>query len=379
MKTQMFIKKNLFFLPSRLVFQQAGSEIPNAEEEAKKAVEAVEKKTLEQHDFYESAKDAFQDANSNLQQVREKFLVGKPPDVQEAVNKEFEKAEQKLKDNADRFGKVIEYAKKLTELREREASPLFSYDEPFKIIDIDQYKAVLKDQKVLEDFTYMAHGLIDSKIVSANFAALKVENMRNNTIVIIDSYFDLRLKTAEDLLINAKKENDPERLPAYLDGLDQNRTQLQDFMNQKFEGGTTDKYLAPTQALLKQITAFILEKTMAANDYAALNQDTKWTEANLQAAHKAAAQNAEGGKAWEQGAESKSQMLAAKTDYLIARGLLDKLATRDQLRNFISTTSTDSMLKVAYSNEKTNFTTSRDNYRELAKLYRKKYQEVSTT
>jgi len=261
MQIKMFIKKNLFFFPSRLVFR-SGPETPKTEA----IVEKVEKDVIRTW-AYQNVDDLSRAAAKSLEEDRQKAIKDIPQTTEEdiksinAINERYNEALVKIEVNKDRIQRLYNYAKQRMELLFVQKSISDRYKSPFTIDKADDYQKVLEHQKDLLILQKLGMET-NSAAVKADMAALQVDDMINNTRAAIDNFFMNRLDNDEAKLKEARVEKDKAKLEPLLNDLKNERSVLAGFVSGKFEGSIDPKaYFDLAQSVINGIDKLIREKT----------------------------------------------------------------------------------------------------------------------
>jgi len=379
MKTQMFIKKNLFFFPLRLVFM-AGPEVPKPEETVKNA----EKILLKNPELYANVEEFSRYAKAQLEAERKKTLeplqkealkggpeeVKKNAEAQVKINKAFEDAMKSFDTNQKRFEKVLAYAQRKAGLKENHG-PLTKYEQPVTVTvsysTMFNYRTVLSDQSNLLMFRDEALAT-GSDTVLDDLGDLHVDDRIKNTRVSIDTFYENEIKNANAKLTEVREEKDETKLQVKLDELYGAREHLEEHILLYGFPGATDpkKYHDPAKSMIYDINTLIVEKTIGnTKDGKALAKDIEGATSNLEQAHKG------NDKKWEAGAQAKFDMLMAKTSAWATLQMLRRAAQGDKtLLVQFSEGKPEQLVVEARRLESTNFNQAKNNYTQLEDIYR---------
>ena len=377
------MKKNLFFFPSRLVFQTR-PEAPKPEE----AVERAEKALLKNPElygnvdnFFKYAKDELEkDAQSALESLRKE---AKPEDAERnkeaeaKIREGFEAAKKSLDEKRQRFERVFEYSRYKARLQGPDGPLTIKYERPISIVDNKDYNAILLSQKALREFQD-AHKN-ETGVVKDDFDKLDINDRINYTRTAIDTYYSDTLKNDRQKLDGSKKNKTPS-LEALTD-LDEARAELESFGN--FEGGIVanqDKYRTDARNIIRGISQFIAENAAPASDRGVLTKDINDNERNLMNAQNAVKKYSDNkdskeykdSKAWEAGAREKSEMVAAKVDMFAALGILQITIPRGSFDadKIFKNPKISALIDQVQKNERVNFAAAKENYKNMATIYR---------
>jgi len=210
MKTQMFIKKNLFFFPSRLVFQTGGEAPQSAwEQEVKK----VEQKAVENPQAYENADKAFDEAKAALKTLKDTAAKEHPDMMHGKPNLEdlHNEAQRKLEANKDNFKRILDYSKRKVELSQNDG-PLTRYESTVEVKGPEDVSKLLDDQAKLTDFDKMAKSAGDLTVVKEDLARLNVDVRLNNIKFYLNQYY-LETSLNDNKVLKGIKDGTDKRPP----------------------------------------------------------------------------------------------------------------------------------------------------------------------
>ena len=364
----MFIKKNLFFFPSRLVFR-SGPETPKTEA----IVEKVEKDVIKTW-AYQNVDDLSRAAKKSLEEDRQKVTRDMPQTTEEdikslnVINEKYNEALVKIEANKDRIQSLYNYAKKRTELLQIQKSISDRYKAPFVIGKVDDYQKVLADQKELISLQKLGRET-NSEAVKSDMVALQVDDMINNTRSAIDHYYFDTFNADGKKLADARNGKDSRDLQTQLNDFDAIRAKWESLMSARFEGvkdERRDEFRVPTQAFINDINKFIVAKTIGDTpEGKALAMNIDGATSNLELAQKGK------DKKWEAGAQAKFDMVMAKTSALATLQLLRREAQGDKtLLVQFSEGKPEQLFVDARRLESTNFDQAKNNYKQLENIYR---------